>query len=205
MTLTKLEKATFVSFGGALIMGLVIIFLQYGAIVRKNEKIGEEIQGIQALTPKTVLEKTEKLAGSLDDAQKINVNFASVELIDSIPGMGKTTAERIVEFVKSKGKIESLSELSTLQGMTPKKLSNLNLYLCVSGGITSATEQKKLNLNFATEAEIEKLPGVGPSLAKSIIETRNSKGSFQSLDDLQEVPGLSEKTFRKFENFVDVR
>lgn len=49
---------------------------------------------------------------------------------------------------------------------------------------------ERLNLNAATAPELEQLPGIGPSLAQSIIEYREQHGPFQSIDDLVQVPGI---------------
>jgi competence protein ComEA len=49
-----------------------------------------------------------------------------------------------------------------------------------------------LNLNTATRAELEKLPGIGPVLAARIIEFRAKKGGFRRIEELLAVPGISE-------------
>ncbi|MBP6096200.1 MAG: helix-hairpin-helix domain-containing protein [Methyloversatilis sp.] len=51
-----------------------------------------------------------------------------------------------------------------------------------------------LDLNTATEAELDALPGVGPSRAQAIIEYRRTHGDFASVDDLGKVKGIGEKT-----------
>ena len=51
----------------------------------------------------------------------------------------------------------------------------------------------RLNLNRATAADLETLPGVGASLAGRIEAYRQAHGSFQSVDDLRKVPGFGEK------------
>jgi competence ComEA-like helix-hairpin-helix protein len=53
-----------------------------------------------------------------------------------------------------------------------------------------------VDLNRCTEAELLKLHGVGPSLARRIVDYRNQHGRFQSLEELRQVPGMGRKTFR---------
>ena len=53
-----------------------------------------------------------------------------------------------------------------------------------------ATTAPLINLNSATAAQLDTLPGVGPSTAKAIISYRNRKGPFGKVEDLLNVPGI---------------
>lgn len=55
-------------------------------------------------------------------------------------------------------------------------------------------KSSKVRINYATVEEIQKLPGIGPSKAKAIVEYRDEIGYFQSAQDLLNVPGIGEKT-----------
>ena len=61
-----------------------------------------------------------------------------------------------------------------------------------------------VNLNTATQAELETLKGVGPAKAKSIIEYREQNGAFQSVDDLKKVKGFGDKTVETLKNDLHV-
>lgn len=54
-----------------------------------------------------------------------------------------------------------------------------------------------VNVNTATEAELDELPGVGPSTARAIIEEREANGPFRSVDDLMRVSGIGERKLEK--------
>ncbi len=56
-----------------------------------------------------------------------------------------------------------------------------------------------VNVNTATAAELERLPGVGPVLARRIVEFRAARGLFRRLEDLQEVEGIGPKLYRRLE------
>lgn len=51
-----------------------------------------------------------------------------------------------------------------------------------------------VNLNTATQAELQTLKGVGPAKAKAIIDDRTKNGAFKSVDDLDRVKGFSKKS-----------
>lgn len=52
-----------------------------------------------------------------------------------------------------------------------------------------------MNINEAKQEDFEQLPGIGPSIAKKIIEYREQNGKFTSIDELQEVKGIGEAKF----------
>ena len=59
-----------------------------------------------------------------------------------------------------------------------------------------------INLNTATSAELEALPGVGPVLAGAIVAWRDEHGSFTTVSELQEVAGIGPKSYEKLEPLV---
>ncbi|MDB9456329.1 DUF655 domain-containing protein [Dolichospermum circinale] len=59
----------------------------------------------------------------------------------------------------------------------------------------------KINLNTATQAELETLPGVGKKLAQKIIIARQQQ-KFTSLEDIGKIPGISDKTLAKWEGII---
>ena len=61
-----------------------------------------------------------------------------------------------------------------------------------------------LNLNTATAAQLEELPGIGPATAKRIIEYREKNGSFKKIEELMNVKGIGEKSFLKLKGQVTV-
>jgi competence protein ComEA len=61
----------------------------------------------------------------------------------------------------------------------------------------------KININQAAQTELEKLPGIGPSLAGRIISYRNTK-PFKQIQDICEVPGIGTKKFLQIEQWLEV-
>ena len=65
-------------------------------------------------------------------------------------------------------------------------------------------EQKKININTASESELQQLPRIGPVLARSIIEYREEKGYFRNIEDIKNVSGIGDKTFEGLKDLISV-
>jgi len=61
-----------------------------------------------------------------------------------------------------------------------------------------------INLNTATAAQLETLPGVGKATADRIVEYREKNGGFKKVEDLMNVRGVGEKSFLKLKPLVTV-
>ncbi len=61
-----------------------------------------------------------------------------------------------------------------------------------------------VDLNRATAADLGQLPGVGPVLAKRMVEYRKSVGRFHAVEDLRAVKGIGKKKFERLKPFVTV-
>lgn len=69
---------------------------------------------------------------------------------------------------------------------------------------TGASGARMLNLNSATQEQLEELPGVGPVTAAAIVQWRTENGPFQSVEDLLDVTGIGEKTLDQLRSHVQV-
>ena len=69
----------------------------------------------------------------------------------------------------------------------------------------AATPQFPINLNTATADQLEAIPGIGPVLAQRIIEYRQTRGRFQSVDELLEVRGIGPKRLESMRPYVVVK
>ena len=70
--------------------------------------------------------------------------------------------------------------------------------------LSAPTEEAPLNLNTATQAELELLPGIGPVLAQAILDYRDSFGGFSAKEQLKEVSGIGEKRYAAVEALITV-
>jgi competence protein ComEA len=73
------------------------------------------------------------------------------------------------------------------------------------GGVADGSASAgPLNLNTATQSEVESLPGIGPVLGAAILRERDQRGGFRSVDELRSVRGIGEKRFDDLRDLVTV-
>ncbi len=68
------------------------------------------------------------------------------------------------------------------------------LLVLISSLAFSLSAWAAVDLNTATQAQLETVKGIGPVKAKAIVDYRNKNGNFKSVDDLDKVPGFGKKT-----------
>jgi competence protein ComEA len=61
-----------------------------------------------------------------------------------------------------------------------------------------------VNINSATQAELESLQGIGPAKAKAIVDHRKKNGPFRAADDLQNVNGIGPGTMKRLRKDITV-
>ena len=161
--------------------------------------------------------------------EQIDVNSASAQELDRLPGVGPGLAARIVESRESDGAFDSAADLRAVRGVGPALLARLEPHLAFgpraglarrNSGLQSRTagadtpgvrarrlrgsEQtatEPLDLNTATATQLEALPGVGPALAARIIAKRDSLNGFEKTEDLRRVRGIGPATLEKLRPF----
>ncbi|MDM5359796.1 helix-hairpin-helix domain-containing protein [Peribacillus sp. ACCC06369] len=120
-------------------------------------------------------------AGSFTDkADKDKVNFAQIvedQMVIYVPEIGE----------EDKGNLEDISVVSS------------------GNAASKGTSEGRVNLNTATQEDLETLTGIGPSKAIAILEYRETVGKFKQVDDLKKVSGIGDKTFEKLQESISVQ
>ncbi|PSJ17582.1 ComEA family DNA-binding protein [Nitrosomonas supralitoralis] len=70
--------------------------------------------------------------------------------------------------------------------------------------LLTGTAFAAVNINTASQAELETLQGIGPAKAKAIIEHREKSGNFASVDDLAKVSGIGQGIIKQLRDAVTV-
>ncbi|HAP4787575.1 helix-hairpin-helix domain-containing protein [Enterococcus faecalis] len=116
------------------------------------------------------------LAGGVsEEADTAQVNYA------------QKVKDQMIIYVPKKG--ESVAQsLETLQESTPAQQN----------------QEEKINLNTATEAELQTISGIGAKKAQEIIRFRDEQGPFKTVEELKNVPGIGEKTVERLKDMLTV-
>jgi competence protein ComEA len=71
--------------------------------------------------------------------------------------------------------------------------------------ITKGASGGLVNLNTATQEDLQTLTGIGPSKANAILEYRETVGKFKEVDELKQVTGIGDKTFERLRDSISVK
>ena len=67
------------------------------------------------------------------------------------------------------------------------------------------TKQDVININTATQEELDTLPGIGPATAAKIIAYRKEKGKFNNKEEIKEVSGIGEAKYEKIKEYISIK
>ncbi|HAP3466071.1 MULTISPECIES: helix-hairpin-helix domain-containing protein [Enterococcus] len=116
------------------------------------------------------------LAGGVsEEADTAQVNYA------------QKVKDQMIIYVPKKGEAVAQS-LETLQESAPDQQN----------------QEEKINLNTATEAELQTISGIGAKKAQEIIRFRDEQGPFKTVKELKNVPGIGEKTVERLKDMLTV-
>ncbi len=83
-------------------------------------------------------------------------------------------------------------------------LAPMSLLAQTAKASSKATSTEKVNLNTATIDQLQTLPGVGPAVAKRILEHRTKVGKFNKIEEILNVKGIGEKRFQRMKDRLTV-
>jgi competence ComEA-like helix-hairpin-helix protein len=131
--------------------------------------------------------------------ERIDPNSAPAEQLARLPRIGPALAARVVEDREARGPFRTVDELERVAGIGPAVMGGIREHLEVSGVPGWSTEparsagvgdERLIDINRASAAELEALPGIGPVLAERIVAHRARNGRFASVADLENVSGI---------------
>jgi competence protein ComEA len=121
--------------------------------------------------------------------------------------------DRVIDVIEMAGGLNENADKNNIN-FAMKLVDEMVLYVPIVGeekiieptvGSVQNHEDGKVNLNKASETELQTLTGVGPAKATAIIEYRDQNGGFKKVEELMEISGIGEKTFEKLKDQITVR
>jgi competence protein ComEA len=170
----------------------------------------------------------------------LDLNRATAQDLDAVPGLGPALAQRIVDYRKAHGPFKQIEDLSEIPGIGPQNLPRLKPYLglgspeavappdweaAMTGGKSGSgthgesrkgqltvsrgdlqvkTPGRVIDPNRASQADLETLPGIGPVLARRIINYRRAHGPYKTIADLRKVSGIGRKKLGKIKPYLTI-
>ena len=149
----------------------------------------------------------------------VAVEIAAPEILIDVtgavnkPGVYKLAASsRVIDAIKAAGDSAPGADLSSINlarvladgEQIYVDASITNIANTSNTRLPKAKRSGPLNINRATLAQFDSLDGVGPVIAKRIVEYRKANGPFLTIDDLQKVSGIGATKFATIKNKVRV-
>lgn len=192
---------------GALVLLLIICGIVYKNTVYETEvAIADEETSVQQETASATNEVNQPepatitvyVCGSVKRPANVTLpKDARVE--DAIKLAGGATESADLNAINLAQKLSDAEKV-----YVPKKGEIIEANGNSGGGSGRASANGKININKATEAELDALPGIGPSTAKKIIAYRNSKGGFRSIEELNNVSGIGDAKYGEVKDMITV-
>lgn len=146
-----------------------------------------------------VADAIEKAGGLKENAYMDEINLA-YQLED-----GEKIHIPTIEEQKEKENQESKVENESATGSDGTTSKSSNSSINTGSQSEKTSNQTKININTATEQELDSLPGIGPSTAAKILEYRKEKGKFKTIEEIKEVSGIGESKYEKIKDQITVK
>lgn len=131
------------------------------------------------------------------EIKALELNTADMSELQTIPGIGEFFAKMIIKKRTELGGFVSKQQLLEVYKMEIDKFNEIEKYFKVNPEIVS-----KLNINEATIEELRKHPYIDYKVANSIFKMRQQKGSYKSIEELNESVLINVELFQKLKPYV---
>lgn len=181
-------------------IGILAILIIAGSFILYYKSLPSSKPIVIEETPKTKEKK---------EAKKLTVHIAGAVLSPSVYQLDE--GKRVIDAINLAGgaspdaNVDSLNLASKLSDgqkiMVPKK-GEIITASSQADSSSDSTSQTKIGLNLATVEQLDSLSGIGPVIAKRIVDYRETHGRFTKIDQLMEVEGIGSKKFNQIKDRV---
>lgn len=134
------------------------------------------------------------------EIQRVYINHADSSQWEALPGIGPKLASRIVLFRKKLGGFYSIQQVAETYGLPDSTFQKIKPYLEADDPESPAT----LDINHASQEELQSHPYVSYQLARLIIAYRNQHGPFKQKDDIKKLALMTPELFAMLEPYITV-
>lgn len=206
-----------------IIVILICIGIYYYLYAERQNSIIEKQEDLETYTNEEKSKEDTKenkivvhVSGAVNKEGIIELDSGS-RISDAIERMGGLKADANITDINLAYKLEDGMKIyiPTNKEVEENNNNNISEYLIPSQENTikdknnnstsnKAETNKKVNINNATQAELETLPNIGPSTALKIINYRKENGKFKNVEELKNVKGIGEQKFNQIRNLITV-
>lgn len=144
------------------------------------------------------------ISGAVENEGIIELEEES-RIVNAIEKAGGLKENACIKDINLASKIEDGEKIYIPTNEEYAKLENNNQNndLIENSSQKSITNKtNKININTATQSELENLPGIGSATALKIITYRNENGKFKTIEDIKKVKGIGESKFKEIKDFI---
>ena len=122
----------------------------------------------------------------------VDINTATVEEWKALPGIGEVIANRIIKFREKIGGFTSIEQVHKTYGISDSVFQKIKAFLTISQSKSSG-----LDLNQASVADLQMMPGISEAVAKAIVIYRQQYGPYKSVIDLKKIVFINDTRYQK--------
>lgn len=159
------------------------------------ENIDNNTSNFQSSTDSTIVVY---ICGAVKESKVITLKENS-RICDAIDAVGGLTNEADLTNINLAYILEDGEKIYIPKNGEEIKNNEISSYL------ESNTSTNKININKATQTELETIPGIGPSTALKIINYRKENGKFLKIEDIKNVSGIGDAKFEKIKDYISIK
>lgn len=165
--------------------------------LKENSRIADAIEVAEGLTENANIQDI-NLAYVLEDGEKIYIPTKEETKQSKSETTEKSIDKTTVYVTKNTGGTEKSAS------NTEKNTGNTNNSGNTKNNNSTTSKNEKININTATQAELETLPGIGPSTALKIINYRKENGKYKTIEDIKKVSGIGDSKYNKIKELIKI-